>query len=125
MRFGRVIQVVWVTGYLIGTTTHVVDLIIGGSNTYEAFPLGLRLFWMSLTLLDPLVVVLLMLRRRAGVVLGLAVILADIAVNWTVFFTIGGHSLFGVVNQTAFAIFLVATAGVLWRWLPRSLELPA
>ena len=125
MRFGRVIQVVWVTGYLIGTTTHVVDLIIGGSNTYEAFPLGLRLFWMSLTLLDPLVVVLLMLRRRAGVVLGLAVILADIAVNWTVFVTIGGHSLFGVVNQTAFAIFLVATAGVLWRWLPRSLELPA
>jgi len=31
-------------------------------------------------------------------------------VNWTVFFTIGGNPLFGVVNHTLFAIFLLATA---------------
>ena len=70
-------------------------------------------------MLDPLAVTLLLLRRRAGIVLGLAIILADIAVNWTVFATIGGLSVFGVVNQTAFAVFLVATATLLWRWLPR------
>lgn len=116
-RAGRIIQVVWVTGFLIGTTTHVLDLIAGGMGTYGSFPTGLRLFWVSLTLIDPLVVLLLLLRHRAGVVLGLAVILVDIAVNWTVFLTIGGHPLFGVINQTGFAVILVTTAGPLWRWM--------
>lgn len=119
MRFGRAVQLVWIAGFLIGTTTHVIDLVTGGASTYEGFPAGVRAFWVSLTVLDPLAVTLLLLRRRVGVLLGLAVILVDIAVNWTVFATIGGLSIFGVLNQTAFAVFLVATATLLWRWMPR------
>jgi len=113
-----VILVVWIAGFLVGTTTHVVDLVVGGADAYAGFPPGVRVFWMSLTLLDPITIVLLALRRRAGIVLALVVILADIAVNWTVFATIG-IPLFGVVNQTLFAIVLVATAPVLWRWFGR------
>ncbi|UOQ91118.1 hypothetical protein MUN74_09590 [Agromyces endophyticus] len=110
-----VILVVWIAGFVVGTTTHVVDLVVGGAEAYAGFPLGVRVFWMSLTLLDPITVVLLALRRRAGIVLALVVILADIAVNWTVFAS-NGIPLFGVVNQTLFAIVLVSTAPVLWRW---------
>ena len=124
MRFGRAVQLVWIAGFLVGTTTHVIDLVAGGASTYEGFPTALRVFWMSLTLVDPLAVVLLLLRQRAGIVLGLAIILADIAVNWTVFATIGGLSIFGVVNQTAFAVFLVATSAPLWRWMPVGLSTP-
>ena len=113
---GRIIQIAWVAGFLVGTSTHLLDLIAGGLDTYGGFPTGLRVYWISLTVLDPLTVLLLLLRRRAGVVLGLAVILSDIAVNWTVFFTIGGHALFGVMSQSAFAILLVTTAALLWRW---------
>ena len=116
-RVGRIVQLVWVAGFLIGTTTHLLDLIAGGVDTYGGFPAGLRVYWISLTVLDPLTVLLLLLRRRSGVVLGLAVILSDITVNWTVFLTIGGHALFGVVNQSLFAIFLLATAVLLWRWM--------
>lgn len=71
---------------------------------------------MSLTVLDPIIVVLLLLRRRTGIVLGVAVILIDIAVNWTVFTTIGGNPVFGVINQTLFATLLVTTAHLLWHW---------
>ena len=125
MHFGRVVQVVWIAGFVIGTTTHVMDLASGGANTYEPLPVAVRVFWISLTLFDPLAAMLLAFRRRAGIVLGLAVILVDIAVNWTVFVAIDGLSLFAVVCQTAFAIFLVATARVLWRWLARDRDLPA
>lgn len=110
------IQVGWIAGFLIGTASHVLDLTAGRANTYGEFPPALRAFWLSLTVLDPLTALLLLLRKRAGIILGLVVILADIAVNWTVFFTIGGNPLFGVVNQTLFAIFLLATAPALWRW---------
>ncbi len=122
----RVFRVLWIVGFLIGTSTHVADIVIGGINTYAEFPVALRLFWLSLTVLDSLVVVLLMMRRRSGIVLGLVVILTDISVNWTVYLTIGGNPLFGVINQTAFAILLVSTARPLWRWFtePRPREEP-
>lgn len=115
-RLRLVIQFVWIAGFLIGAASHVLDLISGGADTYGEFPTSLRVFWLSLTVLDPLTALLVLLRKRAGIVLGLVVILADITVNWAVFFTIGGNPLFGVVNQTVFAVFLLATAPALWRW---------
>lgn len=121
-RVRLVILVVWIAGFLVGTASHVLDLIAGGADTYGGFPPALRAFWLSLTVLDPLTVLLLLLRKRASIVLGLVVILADIAVNWTVYFTIGGNPLFGVVNQTVFAIFLLATAPALWRWFRSAQE---
>ncbi|MDF0515542.1 hypothetical protein PX701_18090 [Agromyces sp. H3Y2-19a] len=116
-----VILIAWIAGFLIGTTTHVTDLVLGGADTYAEFPLGTRVFWMSLTVLDPITAVLLARRRRAGIVLALVVILVDIAVNWTVFATIG-IPLFGVVNQTLFAILLISTAPMLWRWFGHRLS---
>ncbi|MDQ0644934.1 hypothetical protein [Microbacterium murale] len=116
-RGSQAIRAVWILGYLIGTTSHIVDLALGGLGVYGEFPLGVRLFWVSLTILDPLVVVLLLLHRRTGVVLGAAIILVDIAVNWTVFASVGGLSPFGSISQTMFAVFVVATARPLWRSL--------
>ena len=110
------IQFVWIAGFLVGTTTHIIDLVSGGMNTYGEFPVPLRVFWISLTVLDPLTAMLVLLRKRAGVVLALAVILVDIAVNWTVFITVDDSPLIGVVDQTVFAAVLVVTAPVLWVW---------
>lgn len=117
-RLRLTIQMIWIAGFLIGAASHVLDLIAGGADTYGEFPLALRAFWLSLTVLDPLTAMLLLLRKRVGIILGVVVILTDIAVNWSVFFTIGGNPLFGVVNQTLFAVFLLVTTPVLWRWFP-------
>ena len=123
VRFLRpAVLIAWVAGFLVGTTTHTLDLVLGGLDAYAGFPPALRIFWVALTLLDPLTALLLGLRRRAGVVLGLAVILADIAVNWSVFLTVGGLSLFGVLCQSAFAALLVCTAPLLWRWFGESVS---
>lgn len=113
----RAFQVVWVIGFLVGTTTHTADLIIGGSDAYGGFPLGVRLFWVTLTILDPVTAALIIFRRRSGIVLGVAVIIADIAVNWTVFVAVGGLSFFGVISQSLFAGFIFVTARPLWIWL--------
>ena len=122
-RVRTAILVVWIAGFLIGTTTHILDLVAGGFGTYAGFPSALRLFWVSLTVLDPLTAALLILRHRAGIVLALTVIVTDIAVNWTVFVTHGGHSLFGVGSQTLFAAILLTTASTLWRWFPTRSDL--
>jgi hypothetical protein len=47
------------------------------------------------------------------------VILVDIAVNWTALATSGGIPPWGAVNQTLFAILVLATAPALLRWCRR------
>ena len=98
-----------------GTATHIFDLLTGGTDTYTEFPTAVRLSWVCLTILDPVTLVLLALRRPAGIVLALVVIFADVAVNWTVFVIFGDFPLFAVVNQTLFAVLLFNTAPMLWR----------
>jgi len=116
----RVVQVLWVIGFLVGTTTHTADLIVGGLDIYSGFPFGVRLFWVTLTILDPVTAALIIFRRRSGVVLGSAVMIADIAVNWTVFATVGGLSVFGVISQSLFAVLILVTARALWTWFGQS-----
>lgn len=119
----RIVRLLWVLGYLVGTTTHVVDLVLGGTEVYAGFPTAVRLFWVSLTVVDPLVIVLLLLRRRAGVVLGVVVIVVDVAVNGTVLATTEGLSPGGIVNQSLFAVFVLVTARPLWAWFGRPAHL--
>jgi hypothetical protein len=123
----RVFHIVWIVGYLIGTSTHVADLVLGGADTYAGFPDPLRGFWVSLVVLDPLIVTLLLLRKRAGVVLGVIVIVVDVAVNTTVYATLGGISAFGVINQTVFGVLVLISAKRLWEWFgaPRPAALAA
>ena len=111
----RVVRLVWIAGFLVGSTTHVLDLVQGGAAVYAGFPDAVRLYWVSLTLLDPLTVVLTALRRRAGVVLGVAIMVSDVAVNATVAATTDGLGLRGLVLQVAFGLVVVTTAPLLWR----------
>ena len=123
-RAAPVLRWLWIVGFAVGTTTHVADLVVGGADVYADFHPALRAFWVSLTLWDPLVIVLLLLRRRAGVVLGLVVILTDIAVNWSVIAVVGGTPVWGAVNQTAFAALLLASARLLARWFAHDRPTP-
>ncbi|MGV8882270.1 MAG: hypothetical protein ACOH19_08950 [Rhodoglobus sp.] len=116
----RVFQVLWVIGFLVGTTTHTADLIVGGLDIYSGFPFGVRLFWVTLTVLDPVTAALIIFRRRSGIVLGSTVMIADIAVNWTVFATVGGLSVLGVILQSLFAVLIFVTARALWMWFGQS-----
>lgn len=115
----RLIVAVWAVGFIVGTTTHTIDLVAGGFNVYAGFPEPVRWFWISLTLIDPLVLILLFLRSRAAAPVAVLVMIADLAVNWTVFFTVGGLSLFGVLAQSAFGAFVFLTAAHVWRKLRR------
>ena len=111
----RAVLLVWVAGFLVGTVTHTIDLIAGGLEAYAGFHPGVRVFWASLTLLDPITALLLALRRRTGVALGVLVMVADVTVNWTVAAMVPGLGIFGLINQSAFAVFVFATAAPLWR----------
>jgi len=71
----------YVTAFAVATICHLFDIARGGWLPYTKYALGLNVFWTSLTFLDPLAIVLLLKRRRAGVCLALLIITVDVVVN--------------------------------------------
>jgi hypothetical protein len=105
----------WIAGFSVGTMFHVIDLLTQGFGVYGNVPVWVRVFWVSLTIIDPVVVVLLLLRVRAGIWLGCAVLVVDVGVNWSVALTIPGATGPGLITQPLFLLFLLSTAPLLWR----------
>lgn len=104
-----------VVGFVIGTTTHVLQLVNSGWLVFAAAPIWMIAYWTSLTLLDPLAAMLLLRARRAGLILATTIMLSDVAVNT--------HALYGLKLpfavwalqlQMLFGGFLLGAAGFLW-----------
>ena len=78
----RVILIIQSIAMLMGASTHISWAIQNGflSEHYNA-PLATQLFWDSLTFLDPLAALLLILRPKFGVLLTLIVITVDVVHN--------------------------------------------
>jgi hypothetical protein len=60
---------------------HVRDIWLGGIFPYSWAPLPINAYWASLAFFDLLAVVLLYTFARAGMVLSLAIMLSDVAIN--------------------------------------------
>jgi hypothetical protein len=82
--WARCVLVAYAVGFTEGTGAHVRDLAHGGLHAYRFAPTAVQVFFVSLVLLDPLVVVLIVRVCRAGVWLAGSVMAADMAANWFV-----------------------------------------
>lgn len=81
--WARWVLAVYLIGFLEGACVHLLDVLRGGFHAYAAFPeVSLQVFFVSLAILDPLVVVLVGLVRREGVWLASAVMVMDVSANW-------------------------------------------
>jgi hypothetical protein len=116
-RWARWVLAVYLIGFAQGTGAHIGDLAHGGIHAYSSLPQSwIQVFFVSLVVLDPLVVVLVAFVLRAGIWLAAGVIALDVAANWI------GHwpSLHedparllrpvGLLPITLFGVFVLVTA---------------
>ena len=115
--WARWVLAVYLIGFTDGTAAHVRDLARSGFHAYAGFlQVPLRVFFTSLVLVDPLVVVLAALVLPAGIWLAAVVMVLDAAAN-----TAGNWSRIqrdpawpftasGLLLITVFAVFVLATA---------------
>ena len=83
-RWARWVLAVYLIGFAEGTGAHVRDLVRGGIHAYSSVPQAwIQVFFVSLVVLDPLVVVLIAFVRREGIWLAAGVMVLDVAANWT------------------------------------------
>jgi hypothetical protein len=126
------LRLIYALSLLGGAWTHVRILAAHGLLwDYGGVPVFTRVFWTSLTFLDPLAAVLLFLRPRIGLVMTVGIIVMDVAHNaW--FLTHVGPPLRGYVNwmfisQVSFLLFVLITIRIAWRGLsppPQAKEPP-
>ena len=112
-RWARITLGVYVGAFLVGTVSHIVDFALQGADVYATAPPALRLFFVALVVIDPVVVVLLLRLRRSGLLLAVAVIVADVAANLAMT-TIDPAWPFPV-TQSLFGLFALVAAPPAWR----------
>lgn len=108
-----VARVVYAACLLGATCTHAIILRRHGLlYDYGGAPLFTRIFWTSLTFVDPLAALLLFVRPHTGLVLTAAIIVSDVLHNTLV----GGLSLNGMyISQVVFLLFVVCTVHIAWK----------
>jgi hypothetical protein len=114
----RVAIAVYSTCFLYGTLAHIMDLVRGGWLADRSAPFAANIFWLLLTLLDPLVVVLLIYRRRLGLLLAASIMVLDVAVNSYVRYAaaiVNVQRFLPLQAQTLFCGFVLGSIGFLWR----------
>jgi hypothetical protein len=134
-----VLRGIYATCLALATITHVlVDMRYGvflAGLEPLGYPIGIRLYWASLTFLDPAAAILLFVRPRAGLVLCAVIIATDVLNNsWVAYHrsefgplvldhgqTVYHHSgaNMSLILEVAFLIFVFATILYAWKGLPR------
>ncbi|MEL6529636.1 MAG: hypothetical protein AAGK01_07325 [Pseudomonadota bacterium] len=116
-------KIIWSAGFLIGTITHSLDIFHGGWLPYDFRPLPFNIYWTSLTFLDPMAAILVWVRERWAVVLGVAIMVSNVLVNGYTAFIAGYEEFyFGFAFQSAFAAFVLFAAWEHWRTASNSKE---
>ncbi|MDT0457302.1 hypothetical protein RM550_16405 [Streptomyces sp. DSM 41527] len=116
----------YLIGFLEGTGAHCLDLMRGGIHAYASFaPVPLQVLFVSLVVLDPLVVLLVGLVRPEGVRLASGVMVLDVIANWIVNWPQlqddPGWLLrpVGLLPITLFGLFVIASSTPLHRAMTR------
>ena len=105
----KIILAIYSIGFLVGTSTHVLHIIHHGFLVHQA-PLFFNLYWDSLTLLDPLTILLLWTRTRLGIGLAVLIMVTDIGINTYAY--ISGYLSEPVPNTVPMPLFMQSLFGV-------------
>jgi hypothetical protein len=114
-RWARIVLGVYVGAFLVATASHIIDIVVQGAGVYATAPPALRVFFVALVLIDPVVVVLIVRLHRAGVIAVVAVIVADVAANLAM--TLVDPAWPPPVTQSLFGVFALATSLPVFRAL--------
>lgn len=80
----RVLTCLFFLVFAYGAVVHAVQIVGGGSDPYPGAPTAIAVFFVALVVLDPLAALLIALRRRLGIAIGIGVLTLDAVANGVV-----------------------------------------
>jgi uncharacterized membrane protein len=116
MRPGFLLRAVYAICLIAGMSTHAAMLWRHGLLwDYGGVPQLTRVYWTSVTFLDPLAAILLFAQPRTGLVATLAIIATDVAHNLWFFESYRTPLNWMIAAQCAFLAFVLATFRNAWQ----------
>ena len=120
-RFDAFMLVFFISAFAVATGSHVMDIISGGVFPYTkkwGALESLNWFWTSLTILDPLVIVTLLMNVRAGYIFAIVIMLFDVPINLYAnqhYWSLAIYENYPLMMQIAFLLFLLSTVRRVWK----------
>lgn len=114
----KILLSVYILGFAIGTTTHVIDLLSHGLILNKDVPTWKNLYWVSLTFLD-FVTLILILRKSIvpGLIASNLIIISDVLIN-TDGFTFerwGNSDDYKIFLQIIFGLYILTSTPIILR----------
>jgi hypothetical protein len=104
---------IYLIGFSVGTTTHIIDLIIHGWILNESVPLWKNMYWVSLTFFDFLAILLILSDIKSALIISNLIIISDVIIN-TDGFTANWLDLhYKVILQLIFCLYIVITTPII------------
>ena len=106
----KLLLVIYIVGFAIGTTNHTIGLIEGGFLPYTYVPLWKNIYWTALTFLDFLALFLIFKSLKPALWISNLIIISDVLINTK------GLQFFNDFNihiQIFFGLYIVATTPII------------
>ena len=106
---------IYLIGFSVGTTTHIIDLINHGWILNESVPLWKNMYWVSLTFFDFLAILLILSDIKSALILSNLIIISDVIINTDGFTAhwLGFTDAYRVVLQLLFCLYIMITTPII------------
>lgn len=113
----KILLAIYVLGFAIGTTTHVLDLLNHGLILNKNVPTWKNIYWVSLTFLDFLAIVLILRSIFPALIISNLIIVSDVLINTNglTFERFGNSDDYKIVLQIIFGLYILSTTPIILR----------
>jgi len=102
----KLLLVIYIVGFAIGTTNHTIGLIKGGFLPYTYVPLWKNIYWTALTFLDFLAIFLIFKSLKPALWISNLIIISDVLINTK---GLQFFNDFNIFFQILFGLYIVST----------------
>ena len=102
----KILLVIYIVGFAIGTTNHTIGLIKGGFLPYTYVPLWKNIYWAALTFLDFLAIFLIFKSLKPALWISNLIIISDVLINTK---GLQFFNDFNIFFQILFGLYIVST----------------
>ena len=113
----RILLAIYVLGFAVGTTTHIMDLVNHGLILNRHVPAWKNLYWISLTFFDFLAIILILRSIVPALIISNLIIVSDVLINTNglTFERFGYFDDYKIVLQIIFALYILTTTPIILR----------
>jgi hypothetical protein len=108
----KLLVLIYLLGFAIGTTNHAIGLIKGGFLPYTYVPLWKNIYWTALTFLDLFAVFLIFKSLIPALLISNLIIISDVIINTKGFQYFDN---FNIYFQILFGLYIVITTPIIIR----------